>query len=488
MKNRKILKFIISISILILFIFEQIAYCMPNYTYEFTLRVPMHYGREHVRKDRTKEIREAIEDSDTVKLAEEIKIADSSALDYTIFISTVLRLIEKDTAFLEIVKAKMGKLKGHKSREICSLAGELENFLSDSLRLYKAIGYSNEEVFVYDSTAILADSVSVGRRGVGFDKSTAAFYAGKMLTSNKEFILNTIRSMAKNSNIDADDIEYPLVAAKCQAGRFQDVYIAFAILKDSRLIPFAFSIARSAEASKIVEEEYNNFARNKGDEDVIQVCEVSSIDTLDGKVSAYTSRFENDSSEFQYTIVSLALGVQRAQGAIGLISNSRLKTKTILPPSYKKILRDSRKGIKELPDYSKALAGAISIFTKFYDPEARTMIKDFSLLAGDVNLPDSEIGEGDASRSAKLSRPLSELSFRLFAWRGNRQDVYSWHFLNYLFGLSYLSEDERDIVLKNEFGLAIIAGILEGLKYGLIKKYGIDKGIEKTKVFWAKPR
>ena len=270
------------------------------------------------------------------------------------------------------------------------------------------------------------------------------------------FLIPTLQAAARDKSIKPEDISYPLKTVHFQSGTKQDVYLILVTLKDKRIIPFTLSVARSANTSDIVRHEFENFKAHFGDPDVIQAFNLISVDGF----SAYSSAFENDIAEIQYNTKAMASLLMERTGSFRLNSNLPMRSGSLGVPTFFKMVKEAREGTLTLPDFLKILRGVAGLLTKFYDPEAKIMIDNFDIQSGDVNMNDSANIKGVIG--VRSINPSVDLSFKLIAWRGNKAGVDIPHFLDYLFGISYIGGDKEYVVRGDDFDPLIIAGVLEG--------------------------
>ena len=474
----KYMKKLIVIIITFIFMFNGTGYC---------LRTPLEFGEKDNfssrleaalqsvhRKDRSQDIRDSLKNQE--RFLEELQKASVSALDYLIFVSELLFMsrtnLRDEMNLLSMVKRVEFPMSDSLSPLIERLSKDIFTDISEKTYLS-----NDKKIFYYDS-AFGAAYKPVGPEGSITAKEQPEILHKILFANSPEaFLIPTLQAAARDENIKTEDIAYPLKAVHFQSGTRQDVYLILVTLKDKRVIPFTLSVARSSDTSDIVRHEFENFKAHFGDSDVIQAFSLTSIDGF----SAYSSAFENDIAEIQYNTNAMASLLMERAGSFRLNSNLPLRSGSLGVPTFFKMVKQARQGTLELPDFSKILIGAVGLVAKFYDPDTKTMIDDFDIQSGDVNMNDSaNIKDSIGVRSIS---PSVDLSFKLIAWRGNKAGVDIPHFLDYLFGISYISGEKKHIVRGDNFDPLIIAGVLEGLKQGLIKKYGLAKGLQETKAW-----
>ncbi len=286
--------------------------------------------------------------------------------------------------------------------------------------------------------------------------------------SDGSVLIQSLRGVTGRDWLAAADIAAPIHVMRVQEGLFQGVFLVLAPLGDGSFVPFILMLAKNTkEKSGIVAEEFRRLAPFSSKEGIVHVMRSGSVPVKaaadSGQLAFYTSRFLDHHDE-----VILIFSKEKPDDL------SRVKVRFNSNFFWRGYDFEKDERVNEL-------AGMISLFVYFSEPQNGTMIDGFSIGAGDAN--HNELYEPGSAL------PERKHPHTLIAYRGSvPTDIPG--FISELFGLRYLDTYFEDwssadpatkqiLYRKRESDWVpsfIIDAVLEALKRGLIRKYGETDG------------
>ncbi|MBI1870652.1 MAG: AAA family ATPase [Chlamydiae bacterium] len=443
---------------------------------------PLVVRRENVHQRITEEVRQALLSEEIGTLGKLIEGAIQSQVDQLLFLTAVNFVILQDRTLLERYQSKLNILKT-----------KMPSTFSQTLEIYQRLSQAMEKM---PDNASMAqggrichyDLYRAGqwRQGDQWDvprdrndltlaqsrNAVEALLMKNLETGEGNILLDSLQDELGGRKLSLDDIEFPVQVIRLQEGVYQNIYFILTTLKQTKeVIPLVMVMARDAqEKSRVTSSEYQALLSHRGDAELVEVLRDGEVETQEGKVSAYTSRFINGRDEIQY--------ISPHHAWANRIPPGYLLVNTSLPGKWGAFV--------EPGDMINTLAAMGRFLVRYYNPEAQTLIDGFRINAGDVGVDVRDLTAAQGRASVISGR---EMKFSLITWRGTKRGIDPSHFLDYYFNLHWLGslrEGEkgyRHESLGQGHDAILRTGVMQGFLLEMMKKHGNKEGLELAKVW-----
>lgn len=470
----------------------------------------------NIRADITLKLQESLKSENPDHLEKLVWQSTRSIMDYNLFLLILSQTLYEQPQYFQPLEQHLKKLVlKYEHRDdafIIHLLAILNSFKQKNFNPHSS--YFSEDNSFYHFNPYLTSGgeffpVELDETHLTYDEAQAAVET--LLKENRNWVLKSLQKELQNKTLTLEDIELPIRVLHLQGGRFEHIYSIFVKLKQAdQWVAFALALATNAtDKSAAVFEEYQHFLAHQDDPDLVKVYEVTKVLTAKGEVVAYSSHLFN-TSEVVYAHYGHPVLMERPLQLGHFILNS--------------VIPYNRKVVLSYDDSLDFVSKVVGWLVRYYNPDKKTMIKDFSLSAGDANLDLSTLSLAPEKKMLLEKREGVSLKLKRIAWRGTQTDVSHLDFLDYLFNFTWLENDsERLVPLHMQYldpelismakemqitqtkdliqmvaledrlnfgsvrflGTPIVRGLLKGFVTGLEKEMGKEQG-RKTAIQWLR--
>ncbi|GEM_PF-3737732 len=410
----------------------------------------------NVREDVSGPLVVALKGSDDSAFHELVNQAAKSELDYFVFVSTVAAVLQDQPELRGPLLERVNRLPSERSAVARSLGRAFAAPVQESTMR------SPDGSIHFNLLNALDGSDAPGRAradrsDLGWRELASA--VGWMLSESGDgALLRTLKDELVLPGLTAGDLGQARTML-FQEGIFQNVYFVTVPFGSGKTVSFTMLVGRDTrEKSDVVADEFRALRQYRGDPRAAHVIASALAPYGRGLVRGYTSRFMNHFGEVTYNSLAKAKTLSRDPGLMHLNSN--------LP---------GRNGDFPASDTRSVISGVTALFGYFYDVAQTRMISDFHVDAGDANFDESKLPDPDREGRV-LHTAGRQPFFSLIALRGYEYADPN-RFVRHVLSLSLFNENPGEIVTSGEFGEAFRSGTLDGLRDGLVERYGASRAL-----------